>query len=206
MSGAQGVVIGALLVYALFLWWYGGRGRPLSQDEIESFLARLAARARGPQAEALLADVRRLVADDDGREFVMQNLVRHRAKALYPPGHEHFGSSAKAADQRYGRALLPHLLRHGNLLVFVARRSGQFITEPGVAAWDYVAMVRYRSRRDFLRFALAIEQQAITMHKWAAIESTQVFPVRPMISLLTVRLLVGGLLVAAALPLYLWLS
>lgn len=206
MSAAQVLLVAVLALYAAFLAWYGGRGRPLSAAEIESYLTQLGARARGPQAEALLQDVRRLVANDDGREFVMQNLVRHRVEALYPPGYEHYGKSAKLADQRYGRALLPHLLRHGNLLVFVARRSGQFITEPGVAPWDYVAMVRYRSRRDFLRFALAIEQQDITMHKWAAIESTQVFPVRPMISLLTVRLLVGGLLAVAALPLYLWLS
>ncbi|HEY1091787.1 MAG TPA: hypothetical protein VGE47_11885 [Burkholderiaceae bacterium] len=206
MSAAQGLLLALATLYAAFLWWYGGRGRPLSAEEIESCLQRLGARAKGPQAEALLDDVRQLVSHDDGREFVMQNLVRHRAEALYPPGYEHYGTSAKAADQRYGRALLPHLLRYGNLLVFVARRSGQFITEPGVAPWDYVAMVRYRSRRDFLRFALAIEQQDITMHKWAAIASTQVFPVRPMISLLAVRLLVGALLAVAALPLYLWLS
>jgi hypothetical protein len=43
-------------------------------------------------------------------------------------------------------------------------------------------MVRYRSRRDFLNFAIDIESQGISVHKWAAIEQTQVFPVRPLIS------------------------
>ena len=47
---------------------------------------------------------------------------------------------------------------------------------------NYVAMVRYRSRRDFLDFALEIERGDIVMHKWAAIATTHVFPVQPLLS------------------------
>jgi hypothetical protein len=78
--------------------------------------------------------------------------------------------------------------------VFIARRSGKFIDCPGVPDWHYVAMVRYRSQRDFFNFALAISDAGVDVHKWAAIEQTVVFPVKPLVSFITVRLLVAGLL------------
>jgi hypothetical protein len=88
------------------------------------------------------------------------------------------------------------LLRNGNLILFVARRSGNFIVPEGTDAWHYVAMVRYRSRRDFLRFALQANQAEKFVHKWAAIEKTHVFPVKPIMSLFMVRTLVALVLFA----------
>jgi hypothetical protein len=69
----------------------------------------------------------------------------------------------------------------------VAPKAGRFIELPGAPDWHYVAMVRYRSRRDFLRFAIDIEREDVVLHKWAAIAATHVFPVRPLISLVFVR-------------------
>lgn len=65
-------------------------------------------------------------------------------------------------------------------------------------------MVRYRSWRDFLRFAASIERDEITMHKWAAIEKTHIFPVAPLISLFFVRGLVAMVLALLGLLLH-WL-
>ena len=59
-------------------------------------------------------------------------------------------------------------------------------------------MVRYRSRRDFLRFALMIERQDIAVHKWAAIAKTHVFPVQPLVSLVLVRAVIGMALALVA--------
>ena len=181
-----GITLAVAALYGAFLLWYGGRGKPLSAAEIESGLRQLAGRNQDPHGQALLQDVRDLLANDDGREFVMQNLVRYRPRALYPPGHA-YGDDPRAADRRYGRAILWPLLRRACVLVFVARRSGRFIDPPGAEAWHYVAMVRYRSRRDFLNFALEIERGDIVMHKWAAIATTHVFPVQPLLSLVLVR-------------------
>jgi hypothetical protein len=198
LSLPVGIVLAVAALYGAFLFWYGGRGRPLTSDEIETRLRQLAERNQDPHGQALLQDVRDLVSQDDGREFVMQNLVRYRPKALYPPGHD-FGDDPRAADRRYGRAILWPLLRRACVLVFVARRSGRFIDPPGAEPWHYVAMVRYRSRRDFLDFALEIERGDIVMHKWAAIATTHVFPVRPLLSLMLVRSTVLALLSLAGL-------
>ena len=196
MATLLGIALPLVALYVLFLVWYGGNGKPLTQAEIDRFMQELGARAEGPEGRALLDAVRTLVAGDDGKEFVMQNLVRYRPKALYPPGYR-YDDDPRAADRRYGKAIVPHLLRHGNMMVFVARRSGTFIEPAGADPWHYVAMVRYRSRRDFLRFALAIERNDIAVHKWAAIEKTHVFPVRPLVSLIFVR---GAVAVLLALP------
>ena len=193
MSGSTLIVILPLAaLYVAFLLWYGGRGKPMSRDEIERLLAPLRERARDEHARSHLADVERLVARDDGREFVMHNVIRYRKKALYPPGYD-YGESAPAADRRYGKAIVPYLLRYGSLPVFIARRSGDFVEPAGVDRWDVVAMVRYRSLRDFLRFANAITEDRITVHKWAAIENTQIFPVQPLVSLIFARGAVGAL-------------
>ena len=193
MSGSTLIVILPLAaLYVAFLLWYGGRGKPMSRDEVERLLAPLRERARDEHARSHLADVERLVARDDGREFVMHNVIRYRKKALYPPGYD-YGESAPAADRRYGKAIVPYLLRYGSLPVFIARRSGDFVEPAGVDRWDVVAMVRYRSLRDFLRFANAITEDRITVHKWAAIENTQIFPVQPLVSLIFVRGAVGAL-------------
>ncbi len=193
------VILPLAALYVAFLLWYGGRGKPMSRDEVERLLAPLRAGARDDSGRSHLAEVERLVARDDGREFVMHNVIRYRKKALYPPGYE-YGESAPAADRRYGKAIVPYLLRYGSLPVFIARRSGDFVEPTGIDRWDVVAMVRYRSLRDFLRFANAITQDRITVHKWAAIENTQIFPVKPLVSLIFVRGAVG-----AALALIAWL-
>lgn len=186
MSMPLAILVLVTVAYLAFHLWYGGRGKPLSAAEVEHYLKALGERVRNSDDQSLLEDVRRLVAHDDGREFVMQNLARYRSKAMYPAGQS-FDDDPRAADRRYGRAIIAPLLRFGNVPIFIAPRIGSFIQPPGADDWHYVAMVRYRSRRDFLRFALAIEREDITVHKWAALEKTQVFPVRPLVSLVFVR-------------------
>jgi len=196
MTSAIVVTAAALALYAVFVFWYGGKGRPLDSDETARYLGALAACCRTEQDRDVLAQVGELVAQDDGREFIMHNLVRYRARAAYPPGYD-FDDDPRKADQRYGRAILWPLLRYGNHPVFIAPRSGRFIDPDGADQWHYVAMVRYRSKRDFLRFALMIERKDIAVHKWAAIEKTHVFPVRPLVSLILVRTAVALVLVIA---------
>jgi hypothetical protein len=192
------------LLYLIFWLWYGGNGRPMSSQEIEEALHKLRSTDSSRDNSEEIEDLRQLLMSDDGKEFVMQNLVRYRAKALYPEGY-HFSDDPREADKRYGKSIMGDLLRYGNLLIFIARKSGDFVKPEGADAWHYVAMVRYRSRRDFVRFATRANQADKFMHKWAAIEKTHVFPVKPLISLFAVRSLVAltlfslGVLLAAVL-------
>ncbi len=191
------ITVPLLGLFLLFVTWYGGKGKPLRPDEIEAFFNALGKMDLSEGEKEIIPEIRSLLANDDGQEFVMQNLVRHRPRALYPAGY-HYNDDARAADQRYGKAIILPLLRQGSLPIFIARRSGSFIEPEGADLWHYVAMVRYRSRRDFLRFVLAIQTRDIAVHKWAALEKTHVFPVKPLVSLLLVRSSVAGLLMIIA--------
>ena len=182
-----------VLLYLAFWLWYGGNGRPMSPEEIEEALNKLRNTDPEHNNSAEVEDIRQLLASDDGKEFVMQNLVRYRAKALYPEGST-YSDDPREADKLYGKSIIGDLLRYGNLLIFIARKSGDFVKPEGADAWHYVAMVRYRSRRDFVRFAIRANQADKFMHKWAAIEKTHVFPVKPLINLFAVRTLVALLL------------
>ncbi len=180
-------------LYLVFWVWYGGNGKPMTPEEIETGLRALQATDTSDHGATAVQEVRELLASDDGKEFIMQNLVRYRPKALYPPGYD-YSDDPRAADKRYGKSIVWPLLRHGNLMLFIGRRTGNFVVPEGADAWHYVAMVRYRSRRDFLRFAMEANQADKFVHKWAAIEKTHIFPVRPVLSLIAVRTLVGLLL------------
>jgi len=202
MSSTAFIALGCAALYVLFLLWYGGRGKPLRPDELTHCRQQLLGLT---QDQAAIDEVMQLLAQDDGQEFVMQNLARYRPKAFYPPGYApaaSYGDSARAADQRYAKALLWPLLRQGSVPIFIARRTGSFIEPEGADAWHYVAMVRYRSRRDFFKFAMAIQRDDIVVHKWAALEKTHVFPVKPLVSLVFVRGAVAVLLALAGLLVY----
>jgi hypothetical protein len=201
------LVLALALLYGTFLFWYGGRGEPMTAEEVNQRLNAIS-QATGGQPQAvdqapgeILAELKQLAASDDGNEFLMVNLIKYRAKALYPPG-SNYDDSALAADARYNEALVPYLLKHGGVPVFVGSPQGRFIDKTGDIAWDRVAVVRYRSRRDLFNMAADIAPLGVALHKWASIEKTHVFPVSPVFSLYKVRLLVGAVLLLFGLALH----
>ena len=83
------LVVACAVVYVLFLLWYGGRGRPMTAAEADSLVDRVQLNAQEaglPMTPDLLRSLREVARDDDGREFVMVNLIKYRQKAVYPPG------------------------------------------------------------------------------------------------------------------------
>jgi hypothetical protein len=186
-----------ILLYIAFLVWYGGKGKPLSGQEVDSLVADMQRRAGKPVQSAeeapILKEFRELAKTDDGREYYMVNLLKFRKKALYPEGSP-FGDDPLAANDRYNRAIIPLLLKRGGHPVFLGQVQGRFIHPDGNDDWDQVAMVRYRSRRDMLKMAAEIAGLGVDIHKWAALEKTQVFPVKPIVSLFFVCATIAVLL------------
>ena len=192
------VVLGAALAWLLFVFWYGGSGKPMSASEKERILSALTERLQGGLHADFITQAKVLLDSDDGKEFVMHNSVRYRPVAVYPPGKDG-PTDPRAADRLYFKAALPVLLRLASVPFFVARCQGEFITWPGTPRWHYVALVRYRSRRDFFKFALAIERSGHDVYKWAAIEATHLMPVQALVSCFWVRTTLALVLALAAL-------
>ena len=192
---------GLLLVYLLGLSWYGGSGDPVKVAELESYIKALTSNAgvRGKDTEKSVNYMRRLAEKDDGNEFIMVNLIRFRETSLYSKDSLWADETdPMLADTRYGDGVIPLLLKRGSLPIFVSSVSGRFINETTHDEWDMVAMVRYRSVRDMLQMMVEMSSTDLADHKWAAIEQTHVFPVKPKISLVSLRLMIGILLLLFA--------
>lgn len=191
-----------VLLYAIFFWWYGGSGEPVTAEELEGYIAELRANS-DPSAKDLEKNIqymRNLVASDTGDEFLMVNLMNYREKALYPPGSPWSDDpDALAADARYAEKIVPLLLKRASHPVFVAPISGVFIIEGVWGNWDSVAVIRYRSARDMLEMIVEMsELDDVVVHKWASMEQTQVFPATATLSVVNMRLMVALLLISLA--------
>lgn len=172
------------LIFVIFSVWYGGSGKPITAEEGATLLAELrASYADAPVTEqSFVSNIEAMIPNDDGKEFYAVNLeqVKH-------------GPEAEAADAAYARVVIPLLLARGSHPVFVSERAGLMLGDYGNDV-DRVAIVRYRSLRDLMDMVSDPKMIAGGHHKFAALDHTEVFITRPIISFIHVRLLVALLL------------
>mgnify|MGYP000163732817 CR=1 FL=1 len=112
------VWLSALGLYVLFRAWYDNWRGPIRASEIESLIA---AAQNGPTAGANdMGIIRKFLAEDDGREFVMCNLVKV-ADGMIP--HPTTGVPTPGRDlmQVYSKAFMPALFARGGHPAIVAR-------------------------------------------------------------------------------------
>ncbi len=165
-----------LLLYAVFHFWYGGNGSPLSADEVEHYAAR-AREMAGPEAEERF---RKFASSDDGKQFVMVNLNKYRERTKYRDGRE-VDQSPREVEQLYLADVVPKLLVRACHPVIVVdpiltiAGEGEFERTD----WERIALARYRSRRDFLEIMLESNWEEGGQHKWAALERTHTMPTVP---------------------------
>lgn len=202
-NGRNVFIATLIVIYAAFWLWYGGRGQPMTMAEAEAYFA--AFDRAGQQGTRIdRDDLRSLVAKDDGREFFMLNLIRHRAVAQYPDGYD-FDGDVAAAESRYARGIVPALLGNGSMPVFLGEPKGHLIRAATGGDWDQVALVRYRSLRDLFRVMNDAAEGGYAVHKWASVEETHVLPVAPAMTAVSVRTLVAVVLIGLGLLLHLLL-
>ncbi len=191
MSRAKWIWLGLVaLFYGAFWYWYGGNGEPLSQTETNSLLTRMEQAYGGSLDEApegsMIRNLAEMAPKDDGREFYAVNLEQLKS-----------GAEAQAADERYTQLVFPLLFERGGHPVFVGDRVGLMLGTYGRKV-DRAVVVRYRSLRDLFDMILDPAMQKGSDDKFASLEHTEVFIVRPFISFVQVRLMVGMFLALLA--------
>ncbi len=171
---------------ALAAGLYGGfrlaydnwRGR-LTHKEIDTLLAQAEAQGAGEVSD--LSIVREFLEEDDGREFVMVNLVRVPDTMVT---HPDTGAQVPAREmmQAYSKSFMPLLIRHGGHPALATRKVGGYVDswmvgpDPG---WSIVGFVRYRSRRDMVKMVLDPAFEAAHKYKLLGVAETFSFPTQP---------------------------
>ncbi|MEN8159329.1 MAG: hypothetical protein ABFS41_04560 [Myxococcota bacterium] len=183
--------LGAL--YAVFVIWYGGFGSPLSEDEVQRIAQRLEAVAPTPELAARLLEFARA---DDGREFFMVNLNRHRAEPRYADGRDPGGASAEEVERRYTSRMVPRLPARACHPWIAVEPILALTGDASAPEYDRATLVRYRSRRDFLDIVATDDWREDAKHKWAALEVAYSLPAQPAIVLPGPRAAVLGILFA----------
>lgn len=190
--------LGAAIVYAAFCWWYTNTGGVLSVNEIERFTE--AMRANGSPPERI-ANLRRFMEEDDGKQFLMVNVLDFAVDPAPVPG---IGADepATAVMARYMAHMYPQLLKRACHPTFGGSAVFQAMDMQGVDGlqdaerWTDAGIVRYRSRRDLLEIALAPVFSEKHQFKVAALAKTIAYPVTPTLYLSDLRVLLFLVLVS----------
>lgn len=168
------------VLYAVFRLWYDNWRGPLTQAEVEHFL-QLTQNSPGA-GHTDPAALRRFLEEDDGREFVMCNLVR-----LHPVPMPHPLTGALTAPrdlmQEYVRHFVLQLLLRGGHPIMAARKVAGYIdawNAPPDEGWTIAGMMRYRSRRDLMVLATQERFMRAYPFKVAAVDKTFSFPAQPL--------------------------
>ena len=158
------------LVYALFWWWYVGFRAKVTPQEVEQTMGLF--KADGGWTEQQRDNLRNFLATDDGKDFVMVNLLR-----LNRPHKE---SREKLA--KYQKVFLGALLRKAGHPVMVAMAASGNVENVACdqdEGWGAAGMIRYRSRRDLMEILPATIGSEHHGLKLAALERTFAFPASP---------------------------
>ena len=73
-----------ILVYVVFRLWYDGLRKPLTAAEVEEY-TRLFEERAGADDEVDLAVMRKFLEEDDGKEFIMMNLLQYNTSPMKHP-------------------------------------------------------------------------------------------------------------------------
>ena len=160
----------AAITYALFWWWYVGFRRKITPGEVDETMRLFEIHQVGTQKQR--ESIRRFLANDDGRDFVMVNLLHLKAP---------LGESRKKLDT-YQRIFLGALLRKAGHPVLLARAASGIVENVAcddADDWTAAGMVRYRSRRDLMEILPATIGSEHHGLKLAALEKTFAFPASP---------------------------
>ena len=197
MTSRRKLWLGSIVLYALFFSWYTDFGGPLTETEIQAYIAKTANLDLGgdPLSRGALLEFMR---KDTGGQFLMFNAVD---LAKNPPQME--GAPPDADGQTlidlYMEHMIPALLSRASHPVAVGKSvadSLDLLGIEGAQSWSHGAIMRYRSRRTLIDIIGNPEFYSRHDFKLAGLEKTIAYPIEPRIYVGDLRLLVGLFMLA----------
>ena len=150
--------------FGSLIYWYQFASTPLSQPEVEKYMAIIQAQTSTYDVRHDLGALRQFLQQDDGRPFYTVNLYKFNRRAGYASGSM-YGGTGTEAYARFSSVMVALLAARASHPIF-----GSLWSDSAASGWDRVVIVRYRSRRDIADLFASTEFAAASVHKWASIE------------------------------------
>ena len=195
MSARSKIWLFPALLYGIFVIWYTNLGGPLTDAEVRDFKAAMQANQSEPQ---VVAFIEQFAQSDSGGQFIMLNAIDYNDNPGSVAGAEP-GEDAEALMGRYMAHMIPALLIRASHPIFMGPAvypAMDVVGIEGAENWNAGALMRYRSRRDFLEIVTNPVFKGKHHFKAAALEKTIAYPIEPDLQLGDPRLLLGLLLLA----------
>ena len=156
--------------YGCFLLWHFNWRGPMQADEIANMLEILKSNDINKHSD--LTVLHEFMLSDTGKDFCMANFVELAASDVKDPVTGELLAPRKAVE-KYTKGILPIMLKHGCYPVYQALKVGGHIDSWGSDdkfEFPAIAMMRWRSRRDFMNIvtdpafsaAISFKYQSIT--------------------------------------------
>jgi hypothetical protein len=184
-----------VLLYAVFVFWYTDFSGPLSDNEVDQFVATMKANDSEPET---IAFIQKFARQDSGRQFLMVNNIDMNESPPNVEGAEP-GESASKLMGRYMAHMIPALLAracHPVLMGSAVYPTMDLVGIEGAEDWDQAALFRYRSRRALLEIVTNPAFNGKHHFKTAALDKTIAYPIETSLYLGDPRLLLGLILLA----------
>jgi hypothetical protein len=183
------------LLYGIFVFWYTDFSGPLSDNEVDQFVATMKANDSEPET---IAFIQKFARQDSGRQFLMVNNIDMNESPPNVEGAEP-GESASKLMGRYMAHMIPALLAracHPVLMGSAVYPTMDLVGIEGAEDWDQAALFRYRSRRALLEIVTNPAFNGKHHFKTAALDKTIAYPIETSLYLGDPRLLLGLILLA----------
>ncbi len=183
------------LLYGIFVFWYTDFSGPLSDNEVDQFVATMKANGSEPET---IAFIQKFARQDSGRQFLMVNNIDMNESPPNVEGAEP-GESASKLMGRYMAHMIPALLAracHPVLMGSAVYPTMDLVGIEGAENWDQAALFRYRSRRALLEIVTNPAFNGKHHFKTAALDKTIAYPIETSLYLGDPRLLLGLIILA----------